>query len=278
MGAVKVIINKELKVAFNSLLIYIAYTAFLCVTGFVCWFSGKNIFSSGQASLSNLFNVFYWTLFFLIPALTMKSISEERKDGTFELLFSKPIKTWQLIMGKFFAILLQVVICLALTLPYYITIASLGNVDHAVGFCGYLGLILVCGCYISIGMFASSLTPNTIVAFFITFAIEIGFVVLFEFIAELWGSGFMAALFTYQDYDNSFPLAVLLGRTANGNASQDAVLILTRFSQESADWLISPCNICKFPQNFMSYPQPNNFVHRSFYSLRRFYLFFHFST
>ena len=56
MGAVKVIINKELKVAFNSLLIYIAYTAFLCVTGFVCWFSGKNIFSSGQASLSNLFN------------------------------------------------------------------------------------------------------------------------------------------------------------------------------------------------------------------------------
>ena len=58
MGAVKVIINKELKVAFNSLLIYIAYTAFLCVTGFACWFSGKNIFSSGQASLSNLFNVF----------------------------------------------------------------------------------------------------------------------------------------------------------------------------------------------------------------------------
>ena len=204
MGAVKVIINKELKVAFNSLLIYIAYTAFLCVTGFVCWFSGKNIFSSGQASLSNLFNVFYWTLFFLIPALTMKSISEERKEGTFELLFSKPIKTWQLIMGKFFAILLQVVTCLALTLPYYITIASLGNVDHAVGFCGYLGLILVSGCYISIGMFASSLTPNTIVAFFITFAIEIGFVFLFEFIAELWGAGFIAALFTHLSIGEHF--------------------------------------------------------------------------
>ena len=173
MGAVKVIINKELKVAFNSLLIYIAYTAFLGVTGFVCWFSGKNIFSSGQASLSNLFNVFYWTLFFLIPALTMKSISEERKEGTFELLFSK-------------------------------TITSLGNVDHAVGFCGYLGLILVSGCYISIGMFASSLTPNTIVAFFITFAIETGFVLLFEFIAELWGSGFMAALFTYLSIGEHF--------------------------------------------------------------------------
>ena len=59
MGAVKVIINKELKVAFNSLLIYIAYTAFLCVTGFVCWFSGKNIFSSGQASLSNLLDALF---------------------------------------------------------------------------------------------------------------------------------------------------------------------------------------------------------------------------
>lgn len=204
MGAVKVIINKELKVAFNSLLIYIAYTAFLGVTGFVCWFSGKNIFSSGQASLSNLFNVFYWTLFFLIPALTMKSISEERKEGTFELLFSKPIKTGQVIMGKFLAILLQVVICLTLTLPYYITIASLGNVDHAVGFCGYLGLILVSGCYISIGMFASSLTPNTIVAFFITFAIETGSCFYLNSLRNYGVPGFMAALFTYLSIGEHF--------------------------------------------------------------------------
>ena len=80
----------------------------------------------------------------------------------------------------------------------------MGNVDHAVGFCGYLGLILVSGCYISIGMFASSLTPNTSVAFFITFAIETGFVLLFEFIAELWGSGFMAALFTYLSIGEHF--------------------------------------------------------------------------
>ena len=204
MGAVKVIINKELKVAFNSLLIYIAYTAFLCVTGFVCWFSGKNIFSSGQASLSNLFNVFYWTLFFLIPALTMKSISEERKDGTFELLFSKPIKTWQLIMGKFFAILLQVVICLALTLPYYITIACLGHVDHAVGFCGYLGLIFTTGCYISIGIFVSSLTSNPLIAFFSTFAITIWFQFLFEMLSSWLGNTFIASVFMYLSVNDHF--------------------------------------------------------------------------
>lgn len=204
MDVVKVIIEKELKVTFNSLLIYIAYVAFFCVTGFTCWFSGKNVFYSGQASLSYLFSVFYWTLFFLIPALTMKSISEERKDGIFELLFSKPIKTWQLIAGKYFAILIQIAICLALTFPYYITIASLGHVDHAVGFCGYLGLLLVSGCYISIGMFASSLTSNTIVAFFVTFALLIWFQFLFEFIAELWGAGFMAALFTYLSMSEHF--------------------------------------------------------------------------
>lgn len=204
MGAVKVIIEKELKVTFNSLLIYIAYVAFFCVTGFICWFSGKNVFFSRQATLSYLFSVFYWTLFFLIPALTMKSISEERKDGTFELLLSKPIKTWQIIMGKYFAILAQIVICLMLTSPYYITIASLGNVDHAVGFCGYVGLLLVSGCYISIGMFASSLTSNTIVAFFVTFAIQIWFQFLFEFIAELWNPGFMTALFTYLSMGEHF--------------------------------------------------------------------------
>ncbi len=204
MGAVKVIIDKELKVAFNSLAIYIIYTVFFCITGFICWFSWKNVFYTGQASLSYLFNVFYWTLFFMVPVLTMKSISDERKDGTFELLFTKPIKPWQFLCGKFFAILLQVILCLLLTLPYYITLTSLGHVDYAAGICGYLGLILVSGCYISMGIFASSLTSNTIVAFFVTFAIGVWFQFLFEFIAGLFGSGFIAALFTYLSMGEHF--------------------------------------------------------------------------
>lgn len=204
MGAVKVIIDKELKVAYNSLPLYIVYTIFFCVTGFICWFSWKNVFNTGQASLSYLFNVFYWTLFFMIPVLTIKSISEERKDGTFELLFTKPIKIWQLLSGKFYAIQLQVILCLVLTLPYYITLTSLGHIDHAAGICGYIGLLLVSGCYISIGIFASSLTSNTIVAFFITFAIGIWFQFLFEFIAGLFGSGFIAALLTYLSMGEHF--------------------------------------------------------------------------
>ena len=204
MNPVKVIIDKELKVIFNSLLFYIAFTVFFCTTGFIYWLSQGNIFYTGQASLGYLFTVFNGVLFFLIPALTMKSISTEKRDGTFQLLFSKPIKTWQLLAGKFFAILIQVLLCLALTLPYYITIACLGHVDHAVGFCGYLGLIFTTGCYISIGIFVSSLTSNPLIAFFSTFAITIWFQFLFEMLSSWLGNTFIASVFMYLSVNDHF--------------------------------------------------------------------------
>ena len=197
MRTVKTLINKELKITFNSILIYIALIVFFGVTGFICWFSWSNIFSIGLVPLSYLFNIFYWALFFLIPFLTMKSIAEERKVGTYELLLSKPITTWQIIWGKFCAILLQVVLCLVLTLSYYITLAYLGHIDHAVGICGYIGLILVSSCYISIGMFASSLTSNPLFAFFISIGVGLCFQKLFEWIAELFGTGLLTNIFHY---------------------------------------------------------------------------------
>lgn len=204
MNPVKVIIKKELNITFNSLLIYIAFTIFFCTTGFIYWLSQGNIFYTGQASLGYLFNVFYGVIYFLIPALTMKSISTEKRDGTFQLLFSKPIKTWQLLMGKFFAIQLEVLLCLALTLPYYITIASLGHVDHAVVFCGYLGLVFTTGCYISIGIFISSLTSNPLIAFFSTFAVTIWFQFLFEILGSLLGNTFIASVFMYLSISDHF--------------------------------------------------------------------------
>lgn len=197
MSTVHTLINKELKVAFNSLLIYIAFTIFFCFEGFICWFSWLNIFSIGQASLVYLFNILYWGLFFLIPALTMKSIAEERKVGTFGLLLSKPIQIWQIVSAKFFALLLQLLVCLVLTLPYYITIAYLAHVDHFAGFCGYLGLILMGSCYISIGMFTSALTTNPIIAFFTSYGLMVGFQFFFDIVAEICGSGFFAVFFNY---------------------------------------------------------------------------------
>ena len=204
MNPVKVIIRKEINVASNTMLIYIAFIAFFCITGVVYWLSPQNIFYTGQASLAYLFNVLYDVLYFLIPVLTMKSIAAEKKDGTFQLLFSKPIKTWQLLMGKYLAIQIEVLVCLALTLPYYITIASLGHVDHAVGFCGYLGLVFVTGCYISVGIFASSLTNNPLVAFFSTFAITIWFQFLFELIGTWLRNTFLSGFFSYLSVSEHF--------------------------------------------------------------------------
>ena len=204
MNPVKVIIRKETNVAFNSMLTYVAFIVFFCITGFIYWLSPHNIFYTGQASLTYLFSVFYNVLYFLVPVLTLKSISAEKRDGTFQLLFSKPVKTWQLLMGKYFAIQLEVLICLALTLPYYITIASLGHVDHAIGFCGYLGLVFTTGCYISIGLFASSLTSNPLVAFFSTFAISIWFQFLFEPISSWLRNTFLSGFFSYLSVSEHF--------------------------------------------------------------------------
>ncbi len=204
MNPIKVIIHKEINVAFNSLPTYIAFIIFFCITGFIYWLSPQNIFYTGQASLTYLFSVFYEVLYFLIPALTMKSIAAEKRDGTFQLLFSKPVKTWQLLMGKYFAIQSEVLLCLALTLPYYVTIASLGHVDHAIGFCGYLGLIFTSGCYISIGIFASSLTSNPIIAFFSTFAISLWFQFLFELIGSWLNNTFLSGFFGYLSISEHF--------------------------------------------------------------------------
>lgn len=204
MNPIKVIIHKEINVAFNSMLTYIAFVVFFCITGFIYWLSPENIFYTGQVSLSYLFNVFYEVLYFLVPALTMKSIAAEKKDGTFQLLFSKPVRTWQLLMGKYFAIQSEVLLCLMLTLPYYITIASLGHVDHAVGFCGYLGLVFTTGCYISIGIFASSLTNNLLVAFFSTFAISMWFQFLFELIGSWFRNNVISGFFSYLSISEHF--------------------------------------------------------------------------
>src|SRR5213079_992445 len=107
----------------------------------------------------------YWTLFFFIPAITMRTFAEENKSGTIELLLTKAITDWQVIIGKFLACLVLILIALLLTLPYYFTVWKLGPIDHGSVWTGYLGLILMASTYISIGIYTSSITNNQIVAF-----------------------------------------------------------------------------------------------------------------
>ncbi|HJW28420.1 MAG TPA: ABC transporter permease, partial [Saprospiraceae bacterium] len=138
-----------------------------------------------QASLDTFFNVALWSLFFFIPAVTMRQFAEEKKTGTIELLLTKRLTDRQLVIGKFIACLLLVIIALAFTLPYYISVARLGDIDHGSTITGYIGLILMSAAYIAIGLLASSLTNNQIVAFLL--ALLIG--VVFQFIIGSLGSG-----------------------------------------------------------------------------------------
>ncbi len=180
-----IIARKELNSFFDSLVAYILLIAFLGFSGFFTWLWGNDIFYHKQASLQVFFSVALWSLFFFIPAITMRQFAEEKKSGTIELLLTKRITDRQLVAGKFLACFLLVVIALAFTLPYYISVARLGNIDHGSTITGYLGLMLMSSAYIAIGLFASSLTNNQIVAFLL--ALLIG--VVFQFIFGALGSG-----------------------------------------------------------------------------------------
>jgi len=172
---------------FDSLIAYILLIAFLGFSGFFTWFYGSDIFLTKQASLQTFFQIAYWTLFFFIPALTMRSLAEENKTGTIELLLTKPVTSFQVILGKYLACFFLICIALLCTLPYFISVLNLSNgkLDIGVVLCGYLGLLIMSKAYISIGIFASSITNNQVVAFLI--ALFIG--IFFHFIFGLLGSG-----------------------------------------------------------------------------------------
>jgi ABC-2 type transport system permease protein len=183
MKTIFVITRRELQSFFDSLIAYILLVVFLGISGFFTWLFGSDIFLVGQASLRSFFSIAYWTLFFFIPALTMRLLSEEKRSGTIELLLTKAITDRQIVFGKFFSTLILIIIALLFTLPYVITVASIGNIDIGGVICGYLGLILMSGVYISIGLFASSITQNQIVAFLIALFIGIFFHLIFDLLS-----------------------------------------------------------------------------------------------
>lgn len=198
-----IIARRELKLFFDSLTAYILLVVFLGLSGFFTWLFGSDVFFIGQASLFPFFAVAYWTLFFFIPALTMRMIAEENKSGTIELLLTKPVTDWEVIIGKFAACIILIAIALALTIPYYITIAGIGNIDHGAVWCGYLGLLLMSMVYISIGLFASSVTSNQIVAFLLSLFIGVFFLIIFNVLANDF-TGLMGEIFNYLSMQTHF--------------------------------------------------------------------------
>jgi ABC-2 type transport system permease protein len=183
MNTIAIITKRELNSFFDSLTAFIMLILFLGFSGFFTWISGSDIFLIGQASLLTFFSIAYWTLFFFIPALTMRLVAEEKKTGTIESLLTKAVTDRQVILGKYFAALILIIIALAFTLPYVITICKLGNLDLGSTLCGYLALILISAAYTSIGLFTSSITSNQIVAFLSALFIGLFFHIIFEVLA-----------------------------------------------------------------------------------------------
>ncbi len=184
MRAIWTIAKRELHSFFDSLMAYIMLIAFLGFSGFFTWLFGADIFFVKQASLQSFFSIAYWTLFFFIPALTMRQFAEENRAGTIELLMTKPVSDWQVVLGKFLSTFVLILIALALTLPFYITVASLGPIDHGAVLTGYLGLILMSAAYISIGIFTSSVSNNQIVSYLLALFIGIFFQIIFSMLAS----------------------------------------------------------------------------------------------
>jgi ABC-2 type transport system permease protein len=203
MRTIWIITKRELGSFFDSLMAYIIIILFLGFSGFFTWISGSDIFMTGQASLQSFFTIAYWTLFFFIPAMTMRLIAEEKKTGTIEMLLTKAVTDRQVILGKYFATLILITIALFFTLPWVITISKLGNIDPGSIICGYIALVLMSAAYTSIGMFASSITNNQIVAFLSALFIGLFFHFIFAIIAgDMTGS--FGKIINYLSVNNHF--------------------------------------------------------------------------
>ncbi|WCO03378.1 gliding motility-associated ABC transporter permease subunit GldF [Psychroserpens ponticola] len=179
------ILKKEINTFFASPIGYLVIAVFLLLNGLFLWlFKGQfNILDNGFADLSSFFLLAPWILVFLVPAVTMRSFADEKKQGTLELLLTKPISHFNIVLGKYLGALILIIIALIPTLLYVYTISKLGNpegnLDIGSVLGSYFGLLFLVAAYTAIGVFASSLSDNQIVAFiiavFICFFFYFGF-------------------------------------------------------------------------------------------------------
>jgi len=179
------ILKKEFNSFFASTMAYLVIGVFLLINGLFLWIfkSDFNILNAGYSDLNSFFFLAPWFFLFLIPAITMKSFADEFNKGTMELLKTKPISDWEITIGKFLASMLLVVVALIPTFTYIYTIYQLGNpignIDYGSTIGSYMGLFFLASTYTAIGLFASTLSKNQIVAFIsgvlVTFILYEGF-------------------------------------------------------------------------------------------------------
>ncbi|MBU2914026.1 MULTISPECIES: gliding motility-associated ABC transporter permease subunit GldF [Reichenbachiella] len=186
---------KEINSFLNSLIAYIVIAVFLTTIGLLMWvFPESSILEYGYADMSTLFNLGPYVFMFLIPAITMRFFAEEKRTGTNELLFTRPMTAIDIIMGKYLAGFVLVVLSVLPTLLYFYSVYQLGkpvgNLDISGTVGSYIGLLLLGGVFVSIGVFASAITDNQVVAFvvavFLSFVLYSGLESLAAI--DIWGA------------------------------------------------------------------------------------------
>jgi len=203
------IFRKEVGSFFNSLIAYVVMGVFLVAIGLIVWvFPESNILDYGYADLGAFFRLAPYVLIFLIPAITMRSIADEMRSGTLELLLTKPISNLDLVIGKFLANWALVLLTLLPTLIYYYSVYKLGNpegnIDTAAVVGSYLGLALLSGVIVAMGIWASSLNDNQIVAFIIGVFLAFVWYVGIGAISQLLGTGALAELLSWTALDEQY--------------------------------------------------------------------------
>jgi ABC-2 type transport system permease protein len=193
------IFKKEINSFLNSIIAYIVISVFLTAIGLFMWiFPDTSVLNYGFADMDTLFSFGPYVLMFLVPAITMRMLAEERKSGTMELLLTKPLTDYQIILGKFLAGFALVFFSIAPTVIYYFSISSLGNppgnIDTAGIIGSYIGLLLLGMIFTSIGLFSSSLNDNQVVSFITAIFLCFLFFSGFDYISALTTRGSLASM------------------------------------------------------------------------------------
>ncbi len=184
------LLNKEINDFFSSLTGYVVVVIFLLINSLFIWIfpNSFNIIDNGYSTLDSLFVIAPWVFLFLVPAIGMRLFAEEKRNGTFEFLFTRPLTDLQIIAAKYFAGVLLVTVSILPTLLYFLSICFMGeefaNIDVGGTWGSYIGLFFLGAVYMAIGVFASSITDNQIVAFLIGMLLCFLLFIGFEFISN----------------------------------------------------------------------------------------------
>jgi ABC-2 type transport system permease protein len=176
MSNVGIIMRRELASYFATPLAYVFLLIFLVLANLFTFYLG-GFFERGQADLNPFFSYHPWLFLFLIPAVSMRLWSDERRSGSIELLLTQPVTLWEAVVGKFLAAWTFTVLALALTFPLWLTVNFLGSPDNGAILAAYIGSALLAAGFLSIGSLASALTRNPVVAFIVAVAACFAFLV-----------------------------------------------------------------------------------------------------